>query len=135
MRPPCAIFSKSALTLKRVPFEGSVWSDTRYWFRKPDTSSDAGAMTLFPSCSDTITDSCLTACLRRRSFSSLNGGDSSGLQPEADAATMIKRIGPMRVERERRSLLERSGLVIRTTPTEIKAWTLDPGPDSRALSE
>ena len=45
-------------------------------------------MTLFPSCSEVTTDSCLASCLRSDSFSALNG-ESSGLQPLAKTQSAI----------------------------------------------
>src|SRR5215467_857749 len=44
--PPCASFSKSALTTNRVTLAGSAWMAITYWLRKPETSSDVGLETL-----------------------------------------------------------------------------------------
>src|SRR5687768_4436526 len=46
IRPPCASFSNSALTLKRVTFNGCAWTAITYWFRKPATSRETGLETL-----------------------------------------------------------------------------------------
>ena len=45
-------------------------------------------MTLFPSCNEVTTDSCLASCLRSDSFSALNG-ESSGLQLLAEKQSAI----------------------------------------------